>query len=97
MPITNKDANLYSHQNVFLHVSPFVYAEMNQEVRLMLSAFLNFTIVYNCKHLLDNDIGVPNGTKIVSIEEGKSLQTNAENNPIYSRLKIKTLIFKRLL
>jgi len=36
-------------------------------------------------------------TKIVSIEEGKSLQINAENNPIYSTLKIKTLKFKRLL
>lgn len=34
---------------------------MNQVVRLILSAFLNFIIVYNCIHLLDNDIGVPNG------------------------------------
>lgn len=43
------------------NLPPFVYAEMNQEVRLILSAFLNFSIVNNCKHLLDNDIGVPNG------------------------------------
>lgn len=43
------------------NLPPFVYAEMNQEVRLILSAFLNFNIVNNCKHLLDNDIGVPNG------------------------------------
>jgi len=43
------------------NLPPFVYAEINQEVRLILSAFLNFIIVYNCKHLLDNDTGVPNG------------------------------------
>lgn len=36
-------------------------------------------------------------TKIVSIKEGKSLQTNAENNPTYNILKIKTLRFKCLL
>lgn len=40
---------------------PFVYADMDQVVKLMLLAFLNFIIVYNCKLLLDNDIGVPNG------------------------------------
>lgn len=45
----------------YIILPPFVYAEIDQVVKLILSAFLNFTIVYSCKHLLDNDIGVPNG------------------------------------
>lgn len=56
--LKNKNYNTF---NFNVNLPPFVYAEMNQVARLILSAFLNLIIIYNWKHLLDNDIGVPNG------------------------------------
>lgn len=50
---------VYKYSGIIL--PPLVYAEMDQVVRLILSAFLNFNIMNSCIHLLDNEIGVPNG------------------------------------